>query len=80
MRSGNEPMTARSPLRLRLALAIFGLLASVAAAIGFGLTGQVGLAVLFAVIAVIACLNIIAVVVRIRQGPRFQPGRDVPPR
>jgi hypothetical protein len=79
MRSGNEPMTARSPLRLRLTLAIFGVLASAAAAIGLGLTGHAGLAVVFAVIAAAACLNIIVVVVRIRQGPRFQPGRDVPP-
>lgn len=72
-------MTARSPLRLRLTLAIFGVLASAAAAIGLALTRHSGLAVVFAVIAAAACLNIIVVVVRIRQGSRFQPGRDVPP-
>lgn len=88
MRSGNEPMTARSPLRLRLTLAIFGVLASAAAAIGLSLTGHAGLAVVFAVIAAIACLNIIVVIVRIRQEPRFQqawrdtsncPGKPSPP-
>lgn len=79
MRSGNEPMTARSPLRLRLGLAIFGSLASAALAIVFGLVGYTGLVIVFAVIAVIACVNIAVVIVRIRQGPRFQPGRDVPP-
>jgi len=80
MRSGNEPMTARSPLRLRLGLAVFGVLASTAAAIGLGVTGHAGLAIAFAVIAAVACVNIAVVVIRIRQGPRFQPGRNVPSR
>ncbi len=79
MRSGNEPMTARSPLRLRLGLAIFGAVAAAAAAVALGVTGHSGLAILFAVVAAVACANIAVVIVRIRQGPRFQPGRDVPP-
>jgi Family of unknown function (DUF6343)/Protein of unknown function (DUF3099) len=79
MRSGNEPMTARSPLRLRLGLAIFGAVAAAAAAIVVGLFGHTGLAAVFAALAAVACVNIAVVVLRIRQGPRFQPGRDVPP-
>ncbi|HUN35441.1 MAG TPA: DUF6343 family protein [Trebonia sp.] len=79
MRSGNEPMTARSPLRLRLALASFGVAISAGAAVAAAVTGQVPLAILFAVIAAAACLNVAVVIVRIRQGPRYQPGRDVPP-
>lgn len=79
MRSGNEPMTARSPLRVRLGLAVFGAVAAAAAAIGFGVTGHLALAVPFAVVAALACVNIVVVVIRIRQGPHFQPGRGVPP-
>src|SRR5215469_5082309 len=79
LRSGNEPMTARSPLRLRLGLAIFGAVAAAAAAVGLGVTGHTGLTILFAVVAAVACANIAVIVVRIRQGPRYQPGRDVPP-
>ncbi len=79
MRTGNEPTTARSPLRLRLVLAVFGALASAAAAIGFGVRGQVGFVAVFAVTAAVACVNAAVVIVRIRQGPRFQPGPDIPP-
>jgi hypothetical protein len=79
VRSGNEPMTARSPLRLRLALAAFGLAAATAAAIVLGIRGDVVWTGLFAAVAAVACLNVIVVVIRIRQGARFQPGRDVPP-
>ena len=79
MRTGNEPMTARSPLRLRLGLAIFGAVASAAAAIVSGVFGYSGFAAVFAVVAAVACLNAAVVGIRIRQGPRFQPGPDVPP-
>jgi hypothetical protein len=64
---------------MRLVLAIFGVVAAGGAAIGFGVAGQLPLAIPFAVIAAIACVNIAVVIIRIRQGPRFQPGRDVPP-
>jgi hypothetical protein len=72
-------MTARSPLRLRLALASFGVVISAGAAAAAGVSGQVPLAILFAVIAAAACVNVAVVIMRIRQGPRYQPGRDVPP-
>jgi hypothetical protein len=64
---------------MRLVLAIFGVVAAGGAAIGFGVTGSLVLAIPFAVIAAVACVNIAVVIIRIRQGPRFQPGRDVPP-
>ncbi len=79
MRSGNEPMTARSPLRLRLALASFGVALGTAVAVAAGVAGDMPLAILFAVIAIVACVNVAVVIIRIRQGPRYQPGRDVPP-
>jgi hypothetical protein len=79
MRSGNEPMTARSPLRMRLVLAIFGVFFGAGAAVGTALSGQAPLAILFGVIAAAACVNVAVVIIRIRQGPRYQPGRDVPP-
>lgn len=79
MRSGDEPSTARSPLRLRLVLAIFGAAVATAGAAGFALAGLVWPAALFAAVAAVALVNIAVVVVRLRQGPRFQPGPDVPP-
>lgn len=79
MRTGNEPATARSPLRLRLGLAIFGAVACSALAIVFGVTGHTGWAVVFGVIAFVACVNTGVVIARIRQGPHYQPGPDIPP-
>jgi hypothetical protein len=72
-------MTARSPLRLRLALAGFGVAFGVGAAVAAVLTGQAPLAILFFVIAAAACVNVAVVIFRIRQGSQYQPGRDVPP-
>ena len=37
------------------------------------------MAIAFAVVAVIAAVDVIVATVRIRQGPHFQPGPDVPP-
>jgi hypothetical protein len=64
---------------LRLGLAIFGAVAASAAAIVLGVLGHTGLAIAFGVVAFVACVNVGVVVVRIRQGPHFQPGPDVPP-
>lgn len=72
-------MTARSALRLRLGLAVFGAAASAAAAVVLGILGYTSLAVVLGVVAAIACVNVAVIAVRIRQGPHFQPGRDVPP-
>ncbi|MFN8075160.1 MAG: DUF6343 family protein [Kineosporiaceae bacterium] len=79
MRSGDEPAHARSPLRLRLTLAAIGFVTSVGGAwwcVGHGL-GPVGVA--FALVAALALVDGGVIVDRIRRGPHWQPGRDVPP-
>ncbi|MDJ0343628.1 DUF6343 family protein [Streptomyces sp. H10-C2] len=79
MRTGSEPLQARSPLRLRMVLAAFGLVWAVAGAVGFGMTGHVGWEAAFAVVAAVAVVDLIVVGRHIRQGPHYQPGRDIPP-
>jgi drug/metabolite transporter (DMT)-like permease len=78
-RSGSEPVQARSPLRLRLTLAVCGVVWGIAAAVGFALLDHPGWAALCAVIAALAAVDTAVVIRRIRQGPHYQPGRDVPP-
>ncbi len=79
MRSGDEPVTARSPLRLRLGLAVFGATWAVVGLTGFAETGHPGWAAVFGAVLLLALADSALVVHRIRQGPHFQPGRDVPP-
>jgi hypothetical protein len=78
-RTGYEPTQARSPLRLRLGLAVFGVLSGIGAAVGFAVNDEPGWAALCAAIAALAAANCAVVVRHIRQGARYQPGRDVPP-
>ncbi|WP_405589556.1 DUF6343 family protein [Streptomyces sp. NBC_01190] len=78
-RSGSEPIQARSPLRLRLGLAIFGVVWAAGAAVGFAFADQPGWAGLLAAISAIALADVALVVRRMRQGARYQPGRNVPP-
>ena len=49
-RSGYEPVQARSPLRLRLGLALCGVVWGTAAAVGFALAALPGWAALFAAV------------------------------
>ncbi|MBP0461644.1 DUF6343 family protein [Streptomyces montanisoli] len=79
MRTGSEPVTARSPLRLRLWLSVWGLFWGAGGAVIFVLAGVEVWAGLCAAIALIALADIALVVHRMRQGPHFQPGRDIPP-
>ncbi|MFI2028451.1 DUF6343 family protein [Streptomyces buecherae] len=79
LRTGDEPLHARSPLRLRLGLALWGLAWAVAGAVAFGGVGRPGWATACAVIAGVAALDVGCVLRRLRQGPHYQPGRDVPP-
>ncbi|MEV6674887.1 DUF6343 family protein [Streptomyces sp. NPDC051162] len=79
MRTGNEPMNARSPLRLRCGLAAWGLAWAVAGTVLFALAGHPGWAVACAVLAVVTAVDLGLVIRHIRQGPHFQPGRDIPP-
>jgi hypothetical protein len=79
-RTGDEPTHARSPLRMRLALAFAGLANGL---LGVGIFGfwlrSLPFLVFFAGLALVAVVNIVVVLVRIRQGAHYQPGPSVPP-
>ncbi|MEW2577656.1 DUF6343 family protein [Streptomyces syringium] len=79
MRTGSEPVTARSPLRLRCGLALWGLLWAVAGTVLFAAAGQPGWAIACAVLIAVTATDLIMVIRHMRQGPHYQPGRDVPP-
>ncbi|WP_256105777.1 DUF6343 family protein [Streptomyces sp. ODS05-4] len=78
-RTGSEPITARSPLRTRLVLSLWGLLWAVGGTVAFVLLGQTGWAVACGVLAAVAAADAAVVVARMRQGAHYRPGRDVPP-
>jgi hypothetical protein len=78
-RSGDEPSHARSPLGLRLGLALFGVACGLAGVVIFSITGDTPLVVMFAVLAAAALVNAAVVARHLRQGPHYQPGPDVPP-
>ncbi|WP_404960726.1 DUF6343 family protein [Streptomyces sp. 147326] len=79
MRSGNEPVTARSPLRLRFWLGVWGLIWAAAGTAAFALAGRPGWAAACGALAVIVAVDLAMIVRHIRQGPHYQPGRDIPP-
>ncbi|MBT2450125.1 hypothetical protein J7F03_24220 [Streptomyces sp. ISL-43] len=79
MRTGSEPVTARSALRLRFWLSLWGLIWAGAGAAAFALAARFGWAAACAAIAVVAAVDLAVVLHHIRQGPHYQPGRDVPP-
>jgi hypothetical protein len=78
-RSGDEPAHARSPLGLRLGLATFGLVCGIVGVLLFAGTEEWPVVGLFAVVGVVAAVDAGVVIKRIRQGPHWQPGPDVPP-
>lgn len=79
-RTGDEPSHARSPLRMRLVLACCGLVNGL---LGVGIFGfwlrALPFFAFFAALTLLSLGNIAVVLVRIRQGAHYQPGRDVPP-
>jgi len=79
IRSGDEPVHARSPLRLRLALALIGLAAAVGASVFFLAEEAAGLATACAVAALATLVDVFVIVRHIRRGAHYQPGRDIPP-
>lgn len=79
MRSGDEPLHARSPLRLRLALAGSGLVFAAVAAAVLAAHGAGPAAALALVVALVAAVNVVVVVRHLRAGPHWQPGPTVPP-
>lgn len=79
MRTGSEPSTARSPLRMRLWLSLWGTAWAAFGLAAFLVTGRAGWATACGVLLVVAVTDLCLVVRRLRQGARYQPGRDVPP-
>jgi hypothetical protein len=79
IRSGDEPVHARSPLRMRLTMALIGLVSAIGGVIFFLTQHAVGFVVFCAVFGLIALVDALVVARHIRQGPHWQPGRDIPP-
>ncbi|MER6627066.1 DUF6343 family protein [Streptomyces sp. NPDC000987] len=79
MRTGSEPTTARSPLRMRFWLSLWGLAWSVFGTVAFALLGRVWWAVACGVLFLLVMTDMTMILRHIRQGPHYQPGRDVPP-
>lgn len=78
IRSGDEPVHARSPLRLRLVTAGVGLVTAIGGTVLFVLLGS-ELAWVCAGLALVSAADMAVVGYRIHQGPHYQPGRSVPP-
>ncbi|AJT67810.1 DUF6343 family protein [Streptomyces chattanoogensis] len=79
MRTGNEPVQARSPLKIRCGLALWGLLWATAGAVAFVAAGRPEWAAACAAVAALAAADLAIVIRHIRQGPHYQPGKDIPP-
>ncbi|WP_328722288.1 DUF6343 family protein [Streptomyces sp. NBC_00247] len=79
MRTGSEPVTARSPLRMRLWLSLWGVAWTLLGVVAFSLADRPGWAVACGVLLAVTAADLAVIVHRMRQGSRFQPGRDVPP-
>lgn len=79
IRSGDEPLHARSPLRMRLTMALIGLASAIGGVVFFITQHAAGFVVFCAVVGLIALVDAIVVARHIRQGPHWQPGRDIPP-
>ncbi|MFI1680125.1 DUF6343 family protein [Streptomyces sp. NPDC020607] len=79
MRTGSEPVTARSPLRMRLWFSVWGVAWAVFGTVAFALAGRPGWAAVCGALVVVIGVDMAWVVHRMRQGSHYQPGRSVPP-
>ncbi|NEY35053.1 hypothetical protein GTU99_23180 [Streptomyces sp. PRKS01-65] len=79
MRTGSEPVTARSALRARLWLCAWGVVWTVFGTVAFVLVGRPGWAAACGALWLVITVDLLLVVRHLRQGPHWQPGRDVPP-
>lgn len=79
IRSGDEPTHARSALRMRRWLALFGLVNGSTGVIVFELLDSVPFVVVSGALCLVSAVNLIVVMRHIRQGPHYQPGRTIPP-
>lgn len=68
MRTGSEPLTAKSPLKLRFWLSVWGELLTIGATVGFSLADEPGLAAVSAVLWVLVTIDLIVVLVRLHTG------------
>jgi hypothetical protein len=75
MRTGSEPATARSALRA----SVWGLAWTTFGTVVFALLGRPGWAAACGALWLVATVDMTMIVRHIRQGPHWQPGRDVPP-
>lgn len=72
-------MTARSALRARFWFTLWGIAWAIVGTVAFILVGHPGWAVACGVLWLVATVDLVMIVRHIRQGPHYQPGRDVPP-
>ncbi|MGW4440339.1 DUF6343 family protein [Streptomyces sp. NPDC004596] len=79
MRTGSEPVTARSALRARFWLSLWGVLWAVFGTAVFSLVGRPGWAAACAVLWLVATVDLAVIVRHMRQGAHYQPGPGVPP-
>ncbi|MEU0226087.1 DUF6343 family protein [Streptomyces sp. NPDC006284] len=79
MRTGSEPATARSALRARFWLSLWGLTWTVFGTAAFAIVGRPGWALACGVLLLVAAVDLAVIVRHIRQGPHYQPGPDIPP-
>ncbi|MFD5861263.1 DUF6343 family protein [Streptomyces chartreusis] len=79
MRTGSEPTTARSALRVRFWLCVWGVLWAIFGTAAFALAGRPGWAAACGVLWLVITIDMAMVLRHIHQGPHYQPGRDVPP-
>ncbi|MEU8929486.1 DUF6343 family protein [Streptomyces sp. NPDC048409] len=79
VRTGSEPATARSALRARLWLSVWGVAWAIFGTAAFALVGRPGWAAACGALWLVATADMVVILRHIRQGPHYQPGRDVPP-
>jgi uncharacterized protein DUF6343 len=79
MRTGNEPATARSALRMRFWLSLWGLVWFAFATSAFAVIDRPGWAWACGVVLILVATDLVMIVRHRRQGPHYQPGPDIPP-
>ncbi|MFM9631438.1 MULTISPECIES: DUF6343 family protein [Streptomyces] len=79
MRTGSEPVTARSALRMRLWLSVWGLLWAIFGTVAFTLVGRPGWAIACGVLWLVITADLSMILKHLREGPHYQPGPGIPP-
>ncbi|WP_307620024.1 DUF6343 family protein [Streptomyces sp. V3I7] len=79
MRTGSEPVTARSALRARFWLSLWGMAWAVFGTAAFALVGRPGWATACGALWLVATIDMFMILRHLRQGPHYQPGRNIPP-